>query len=329
MARPAAGSSPQPPRAARIRWGAAIPLIALVVLVLCVSAISILAKWSGIFRSGESAALSSAQVGSQNPAMNPPLPTGQMKILLLGSDQRPDDGGYRTDVIILVVVDPDQMTVSAVSFPRDLWVKVPGLYEMKINQVQALGGFDATAAMFQENFGVKPDYYVMTNFAGFTQFIDKQGGVDVEVGQELTDDCDLPQEVNGDCTIAPGVVHMDGGTALWYVRSRNTSSDYDRLRRAQEVLYAVLKKMINFGTLAKLSEIKAELESNVETNLSISKAVSLLPVAARVLQSPDRIRRFSITEDQATPSWSWDGMWILLPDAGAIRGLLQEAGIKP
>jgi LCP family protein required for cell wall assembly len=257
------------------------------------------------------------------------VPAGQTKILLLGSDQRPDDSGYRTDVIILLTLDPQKMTVSAVSFPRDLWVKVPSLYEMKINQVFALGGFDAMAEMFQANFGVTPDDYVLTNFAGFTGFVDNQGGVDVAVGQELTDTCDLPQEQNDNCTVTPGVVHMDGPTALWYVRSRATSSDFDRLRRAQEVVYGLFNKMVKLASLTKLSEIKTALADNVETDLSIEKALSFLPFATRLLQSPDHIQRFAITEDQATPSWSWNGMWILLPDTEAIKSLLQKAGVSP
>ena len=121
---------------------------------------------------------------------------------------------------------------------------------------------------------------------------------------------------------------MDGATALWYVRSRHSSSDFDRLRRAQEVLTAIFKKLVNFNSLTKLGEIKAALDKNIETNLSIEKAASFLPVAVHVLQYPDQIRRFAINEDQATPSWSWNGMWILLPDPGAIQKVLREAGIK-
>jgi polyisoprenyl-teichoic acid--peptidoglycan teichoic acid transferase len=294
---------------------------------LCASIITLIVVLRGPSHRSETSLALAGEKGREA-IVNQPLPAGQTKILLLGTDQRPNDGSYRTDVILLLVLDTDQMTVSAVSFPRDLWVKVPDLYEMKINQVQATGGFDATAKMFQENFGVKPDYYVMTNFDGFTQFIDNRGGVDVEVGAELTDDCDLPQARDGDCTVTPGIVHMDGATALWYVRSRHTTSDLDRLRREQEVLYALFRKMINFRSVALLSEMKGEVADNVETNISIEKALSFLPIAVRVMNSPDRVRHFAIGEDQATPTFSWNGMWILLPDPEAIRGLLQEAGIK-
>jgi polyisoprenyl-teichoic acid--peptidoglycan teichoic acid transferase len=308
----------------------ALLLCGVVIIVLCATFIALL--WSKIQSPGQASppVAAAAQQATQSAAViNAPMPAGQTKILLLGSDQRPDDPGYRTDVIILLTLNPQQMFVSAVSFPRDLWVKVPSLYEMKINQVFVLGGFEAMAEMFQANFGFTPDYYVLTNFAGFTQFVDQQGGVDVAAAQALTDICDLPQAQDGSCSVEPGVVHMDGPTALWYVRSRYTSSDFDRLRRSQEVLYGLLKKMITVGSLSKLSEIQTALAGNVETNLSLEKAISFLPFAARVIQYPEKIERYAITEDQSTPSWSWDGMWILLPDTEAIKSLLQQASVIP
>jgi LCP family protein required for cell wall assembly len=278
------------------------------------------------------------QAKSEDPsliAVNTPVPdvfslvpaaTGKMTILLMGSDKREDDNGYRTDVILLVRVDADNMKVSVVSFPRDLWVKVPDMYEMKINQVQGLGGFEATQAMFHENFGVRPDYYILTNFYGFTEIINTLKGIDVTVAQTLTDDCDLPQAVDGDCTVEPGVVYMDGDTALWYVRSRQTSSDFDRLRRAQEVLSAAFQKMIQINGLLRLPKLFLVFSDNVSSNLKLKTIESLLPVANQVYRDRSRVSLFAITEEQATPSWSWNGMWILLPDEEAIHNLLKEAG---
>jgi LCP family protein required for cell wall assembly len=257
---------------------------------------------------------------------NQPAPTGQTTILLLGSDQREGDPGYRTDVIVLLLVDADQSVVSAVSFPRDLWVAVPSLYEMKINQVHGIGGFDATAEMMEANFGVRPDYFVLTNFSGFTGIIDRLEGVDVTVEQSLTDRCDLPQAVGGDCTVDPGTVHMDGATALWYIRSRSTSSDYDRLRRAQEVLVGAFGRLMNLKAYKHIPEIYGEFTENVETNMDAAQITSLLPVAVKIFRDPGLIQRFAITEEQATPSWSWNGMWILLPIPDAIQGVLAQAG---
>jgi LCP family protein required for cell wall assembly len=255
--------------------------------------------------------------------------SNQIKILLLGSDLRPNDGSFRTDAIMMVVLDPDLMQINVVSFPRDLWVQVPSLWEMKINQVFQLGGFEATAEMFAANFGIRPDYYVMTNFNGFTQFIDNRGGLEVNIASDFSDRCDLPlQDANGDCYVQQGTMHMDGPTALWYVRARASSNDIDRNRREQEVLYALAKKMVSFQSITKLSQMKDEIQDNVETNMTIEQAVKLMPFVAMVLNQPEKINSIAIGEDHAYPSWSWDGMWILLPDIEAIQNLLREAGIK-
>ena len=284
-----------------------------------------MAKW-------QSAREAKAAPLEQQPAAAPlpPLPAGAdpVRILLLGSDQRGSDSSYRTDVIVLVSIDPSEGTASAVSFPRDLWVESPTLYGMKINMVQAIGGFEAMAEVFESNFGVRPDYYVLTNFSGFTHPIDSLGGIDVHIRQPLTDSCDLPQAQGGLCHVDEGVLPMDGATALWYARSRASTSDLDRLRRAQEVVEAVFERMMHLDALARLPQLYEQVSQDVETNLSLGDITPLVPVALRLFHEPERIHRFVIDEDQAYPFWSWDGMWILMPEPEKIQALLEEAWMR-
>ncbi len=279
----------------------------------------------------QSARTAKAAPPAEQPAAAPlpPLPANAepVRILLLGSDQRGSDSSYRTDVIVLVSINPSEGTASAVSFPRDLWVESPTLYGMKINMVQGLGGFEAMAEVFESNFGVRPDYYVLTNFSGFVHLIDTLGGIDVHIRQPLADSCDLPQAQGGVCYVDEGVLPMDGATALWYVRSRSTTSDLDRLRRAQEVVEAVFERMMSLDALARLPEVYSELSQDVETNLGLGDITPLVPVAIRLFKEPGRIQRFVIDEDQAYPFWSWDGMWILMPEPEKIQALLEEAGM--
>ncbi len=253
--------------------------------------------------------------------------SGKTTLLLLGTDQRQGDKGYRTDVIVLLSIDADTGQVSAVSFPRDLWVKVPTLYEMKINSIMQLGGFDAMAGMFQADFGVKPDYYVLTNFEGFSRFVDLLRGVEVQVAQPLTDACDIRSlAVHGKCSVKPGVVWMEGTEALWYVRSRETTSDIDRLRRAQEVLVAIFKKMMTRNAILRIPQFESALKGNVETNMPFAKVLPLVPLADKVFNDTSLIKKFAINEDQSTPMMSWNGEWILLPDNQAIHAVLAQAG---
>lgn len=253
---------------------------------------------------------------------------GRINILVLGSDMREGDGGFRTDTIILVSIDADRNRVGVVSFPRDLYVEVPVLYPAKINQVMALGGFAAMQSLFEKNFGVHVDHYLMTNFAGFVQIVDDLGGIEVQVGQALTDSCDLPQAVDGDCTVIPGAVEMNGPTALWYIRSRETTSDYDRLRRTQEVGEAAFKKLIGVNAITRLPELYASYSKSVQTDMKVGDIIPLLPVAAHAFKDTGLVRQASIGESEASPSWSWDGMWILLPDENAIRRVLEQTGVQ-
>ena len=143
---------------------------------------------------------------------NADLPEGQRKILILGSDSR-GDGGFRTDVILLLILNPQQGTASAVSFPRDLYVNIPGVGQDRINTAMVYGGFPLLAATFEANFGVRPDSYVLTNFGGFVEIVNSLGGIDVNAAASLTDKCDLPQaNWDGYCTVEPGMIGMDGMT---------------------------------------------------------------------------------------------------------------------
>jgi polyisoprenyl-teichoic acid--peptidoglycan teichoic acid transferase len=204
-------------------------------------------------------------------------PKDALDIVLLGSDERESGGAYRTDVVMLVSINLETNMVSVVSFPRDLFIDVPGRYGMKINTVMGVGGFKALRTTFDKNFGVKPRFYVMTNFQGIVNIIDSMEGIDIEVAETLTDRCDLPQAVDGDCTVEPGIVHMDGLTALWYIRARETTSDYDRLRRTQEVGYAIFKKMISADAILRLPELYNALSDSFETNMRVNDIVPLLP----------------------------------------------------
>ena len=80
----------------------------------------------------------------------------------MGSDWRPGSG-FRTDIIVLIAINPNNKTITAVSFPRDLYISIPGHEQNRINVAQALGGFGLMSDTFSENFNIRPDYYIMAN----------------------------------------------------------------------------------------------------------------------------------------------------------------------
>ncbi len=260
------------------------------------------------------------------PYAMPTFSPSRLNILVLGSDWRPNSG-FRTDVILLVSINQAAGTVSFVSFPRDLYVNIPGVGEQRINTAQAYGGFDLTKATFEQNFGLHIDHYILTNFAGFKYLIDTLGGVQILPSQALYDRCDLPQAVDGACYIEAGVpIWMDGQTTLWYVRSRYSSNDFDRTRRAQEVLIGVFNQLMNLDVLSKAPDLYSILSSNIETDLTLDELMNLLPMAAQLFSDESRIRRFSIGPELVTNYTVPDsGAMVLLPNYDAIYSLLSQA----
>jgi len=249
----------------------------------------------------------------------------RINILVLGSDWRPSQG-YRTDVILLVSINASLGTVSLISFPRDLFVTIPGYGSNRINEAQEYGGIELTKSVFMENFGIQIDHYMMTNFNGFRSIVNSLGGIYVTSSTALSDHCDLPQAVEGYCYVAPGTTYMDGSTALWYVRSRYSTSDIDRLRRAQEVLIALFQRLMNLDAVAKAPQLWSDFASSIETDMQLDQILSLLPLTPTLLTDQNRIYRFAIDYKEATgyivPQTGAD---VLLPDFSAINALLNQA----
>lgn len=253
------------------------------------------------------------------PAPRITQPKNQINILILGSDQRAYTGGYRTDVILMLTVNFELKTINMTSFPRDLYVYIPGFSQERINTVHFKGGFQLTATTFEYNFGVRPDYYVMLNFSGFQSIIDMLGGVDVNAAQQLTDQ----RDGYGYYTVYPGINHMDGETALWYVRARYTTSDFDRTRRQQEVMQAVVNRMVDLDMIAKIPDLYNEYKNTVSTDLSLDDIVPLIPLAPEFLQG--NIGRYAIGRDHVTSWVTHSGSQVLLPNTAAIQAVLRAA----
>lgn len=253
------------------------------------------------------------------PAPKIEQPDNQINILILGSDERPYTGGYRTDVILLVTVNFELQTINMTSFPRDLYVYLPGYYQERINTAQAKGGFQLTAATFEYNFGVRPDYYVMLNFTGFQNIIALLGGINVNVAQQLTDQ----RDGYGYYTVYPGINNMDGETALWYVRARYTTSDFDRTRRQQEVMLAVIDRMVSLDMIPKIPDLYTQYQKTVSTDLALDDIVPLIPLASKFLQG--NIGRYAIGREHITSWVTYSGAQVLLPNTAAIQAVLKAA----
>lgn len=170
--------------------------------------------------------------------------TSRLNILLMGIDQRDneDPNTAHSDTMILLSIDPVQKTAIMLSIPRDLLVDVQGYQSYKITTYHAIGGSDLAVRAVEENFNIPISYWIEVNFHGFEQVVDLLGGVIVDAERPIYDDeYPITNDDNnvGRIYIPAGLQVMDGMTALRYVRSRHQDSDFGRMQRQQQVLWAL------------------------------------------------------------------------------------------
>lgn len=175
--------------------------------------------------------------------------------------------GSRSDTIMLMRVDPATHRAAVLSFPRDLWVMVPGHGKQRINSTYVKDDYSLLAQTLYDNFGVKVDHYLQVDFCAFARIVDAVGGVAVPFDTPVFD-----RNVGLDI-LAPGCHTFSGDEALAYVRARHLrwvdengvahedgSSDLGRISRQQDFLRRVLGKALEAG-LFDPSVARALLES--------------------------------------------------------------------
>ncbi|NIS78819.1 MAG: hypothetical protein GTO14_00985 [Anaerolineales bacterium] len=256
----------------------------------------------------------------------PPMPLIQqpensINIILLGSDQRPKDGAFRTDTMMILMLDPDNGKATMLSIPRDLYVFIPGWRVDRINTADVRGGTQWVFDAVRYNFGIELDYWVRVNFGGFITAIDALGGIYVQVGKSLYDRCG-----DFDYSYSPGTQYMDGYTALCYVRMRKRTSDFDRLRRQQEVVQAIFNRVLSLDGLSRVPDLYNQFNYLVQTNLTLEGILPLVPLGANLASDPSLIQRLTIDPSLASSfRVPYSGAAVLLPDRTGIQAMIRAA----
>ncbi|HEU0192846.1 MAG TPA: LCP family protein [Gaiellales bacterium] len=158
--------------------------------------------------------------------------------LVIGSDHRKTDGGSpsRSDTLILVSIHPKSGLISVLSLPRDLYVPIPGYGDDRINAAFSDGGEPLAVRTVTALTGIKPNYLIEVDFAGFESLVNHFGGIFLPIDQNY-------QHTNTsyDCCykaihIDPGYQSLGGAEALNFARFRHTDSDLYRNARQQTFL---------------------------------------------------------------------------------------------
>lgn len=217
-------------------------------------------------------------------------------ILVLGSDNRPDLEAWRTDSIMVVVIDPRIGQVGIVSIPRDLYVDVPNYGKERLNAVAYIGeargypgGGPALARrVVEEEIGIPTQHYVILHQDGLIKLVDALGGVTVNLDcplYEATPDEKAPGGIKT-FTLPAGSVHLDGPTAKKFATYRYVQADFGRAQRQQQLIWAIRNRVLQANLLPKIPELWRALSDTFTTDLDLPAVLKLARLAAR-LQAQD------------------------------------------
>lgn len=169
----------------------------------------------------------------------------------------------RSDVNIIMTVNPNTHKILLTTTPRDYYVTIPGISGEKRDKLTHAGiyGVDASMSTLESIYGIDISYYARVNFTSLVRIVDALGGIDVY--------SEYAFEGRG-YQFDKGMNHMDGAAALAFSRERYSfkSGDNQRGKNQEAVLTAILKKAMSPALLANASELITSVSDCVETNMT-------------------------------------------------------------
>lgn len=254
--------------------------------------------------------------------------------LVIGLDTRPDGNDLNTDVMMVSRVNLVDNTVRTMSFPRDLYIEIPGVGAAKINSAFAalasngseewMQGMSSTKATIEQNFGITIDAALSVRFEGVEQIVDLFGGVTIENPYDLADN-EYPTITYGTTQIffPAGTLEVNGEEALQLMRTRHQDGDDGRVMRQQLILSALLEsaqKPENIEKLPELMEIGREhVITNIPDNVQVQlvAAVPNIPAENVVWGTMTHLLWGDVVSGGM---WVYQGDWAQLP--GYVQGFL-------
>lgn len=192
-------------------------------------------------------------------------PPNKLNIIVMGVDSRPQEGDPgRSDTLLVMTVDTVSREVSTLSIPRDTRVRINGLGWDKINHAFSVGGAALTQQTTENFLGISIDYYVKVDMESFVRIVDAIGGVNIDVEKRMQYEDTWEHFV---IDLNPGMQHMDGKTAIQYVRYRDEEGDIGRVARQQKFIRSVLAEITTPAILLKAPQIIREVLAALDTNI--------------------------------------------------------------
>jgi len=266
------------------------------------------------------------------PDLNPmPQPEDdRLDVLILGirGENDIENGGLLTDSMMILSLEKKEKKAVMISIPRDLYIdmvaddsngkqiRIVG----KINEVYENHGLDFTKQILSKITGVYIDKAVVFNFNAFKTIVDDLGGIDIYLAQPFTE----PHQWGYPFSLPAGSNHINGDQALYYVRSRYSTNDFDRAKRQQDVIKAIKTKAESAGLLsnpAKIISLFSGLSQDIKTDFQIWNISDLLSLANSISGGSQVKDYFLTTDNLLYETNTSSGEYILLPKGENFDGI--------
>jgi LCP family protein required for cell wall assembly len=252
----------------------------------------------------------------------------RLDILLLGIRGEDDvqNGGLLTDTIMLFSLDTNTGRAALTSIPRDFTVRVTDEKTEKINTAYIHNGTNGSKRLFSRITGVAIDHIVAIDFQAFQQIIDTLGGVTIFLDQPFEESQQWAGEGAGEeyvFSLPEGENVLNGEQALYYVRSRYSSSDFDRSRRQMQVMLAIKAKVEGLNLMSDpltALSLANTLRSHIDTDMDIFDLGTLKQLMDQGDQLT-KVRRYQLTTENFLYETRVDGIYELLPRGDSLSYL--------
>lgn len=250
--------------------------------------------------------------------------SNRLDVLIMGYRGKGDllNGEYLTDTMMVLSINTETNEAALLSIPRDFYMRIPGSGKMeKINFAYAHGelsygdGISFATRAVEKVSGIEIDHAIAVDFSAFMKLIDMVGGIDVNVPRDFSES----QQWGFEFFVPKGMNHMNANTALYYSRSRYSTSDFDRARRQQDVIVALGNKVLSLGVLTnpiKLSRMLDAFSEGMDTNIDLITALNFASYTKVV--KADTLKRIVLDDapDGLLVSGYSKNMYVLYPRAG-------------
>ena len=178
----------------------------------------------------------------------------------------------RSDVNMIVTVNTNTHKILLTSIPRDYYVPLANSGKEDKLTHSGLFGVENTVKTVENFMNIDIDYYARVNFSTLTKVVDAVGGIDVYSDQ------DIHLNALGNTLLTEGTHHMDGKTALAFARERHSyeSGDRHRTQNQQDVLTAIIKKVLSPAILTNYNSILSAVSDSFTTNMPADKIKELV-----------------------------------------------------